>query len=208
MKKGQQELPLPMWGGARKGAGRKRKASRPQVPHAPRAKFRNGALHITLRLRHEVWNLRTRRCFQALRHAFEHGCAKFGFRVIHFSVQGNHIHMIVEAPDRQSLARAMKGLEVRMARALNKVMHRRGPVFADRYHSRLLTTPRQAVDAVRYVLDNAAVHARREGWPIPQGVDPYGSAAPQVHGPPIVVAPLWWMLRVGVERVPVLKRAA
>jgi hypothetical protein len=88
MKNAQQELPLSQWGGKRKGAGRKRKASRPQVAHRTRAKFRNGALHITLRLRSEVWNLRTRRCFRALQQAFEQGCARFGFRVIHFSVQG------------------------------------------------------------------------------------------------------------------------
>lgn len=88
MKNAQQELPLPQWGGARKGAGRKREAGRPQVPHRPRGKFRNAALHVTVRMRYEVWNLRTRRCFRALRHAFERGCSRFGFRVIHFSVQG------------------------------------------------------------------------------------------------------------------------
>jgi putative transposase len=208
MKKGQQELPLPRWGGARKGAGRKRKASRPQVPHQPRGEFRNGALQVTLRLRHEVWNLRTRRCFQALRQAFERGCETLGFRVIHFSVQGNHIHMIVEAADPRALALGMKGLQVRMARALNKVMHRHGPVFADRYHSHLLRTPREAAHAVRYVLENWTVHARREGWPIPRGIDPYCSAAPHAPGPPMVVEPLWWMLRIGVERVSAMKRAA
>jgi len=208
MKTGQQELPLPLWGGARKGAGRKRKASRPQVPHEPRGKFRNGALHITLRLRPEVWNLRTRRCFQALRHAFERGCVRFGFRIIHFSVQGNHIHMIVEAPDPQSLGRAMKGLEVRIGRALNKLMGRRGPVFADRYHSHLLRSPREAAHAVRYVLENDVIHARREGWSVPRGVDPYCSAAPRGHGPPLVAEPSWWMLRVGVARVPAVRLAA
>ena len=163
-------------GGKRRGAGRKRKASRPQVRHRPREKFRNGALHVTVRMRQEVWNLRTHRCFRAVRRAFEHGCQQLGFRLIHFSVQGNHIHMIVEAVDPQSLARAMKGLEVRMARALNKVMKRNGAVFADRYHSHLLRAPRAAAHAVRYVLRNDAEHARREGWPIPQGVDPYSSA--------------------------------
>ncbi len=83
----QQELPLPLWGGKRKGAGRERKAPRPQVPHRTRGKFRKGALHVTVRLRREVWNLRTRRCFRAIRGAFERGCARFGFRLIHFSVQ-------------------------------------------------------------------------------------------------------------------------
>src|SRR5712664_3471991 len=61
----------------------------------------------------------------------------------------------------------MKGLEVRMARALNKVMGRKGPVFADRYHAHLLASPRQAANAVRYVLENWKVHAAREGQPAP-----------------------------------------
>ncbi len=197
-----------MWGGARKGAGRKRSASRPQVPHAPRGKFHNAALHVTLRMRAEVWNLRTRRCFRALRQSFERGCQKLGFRVIHFSVQGNHIHMIVEAADVQVLARAMKGLEVRMARALNKVMHRHGPVFADRYHAHVLRTPRETAHAIRYVLENWAVHARREGRSIPRGVDPYCSAAAHDLGPPMVVEPLWWMLRVGAQRPHATRLAA
>ena len=72
-------------------------------------------------------------------------------------MQRNHIHiihMIVEAPDVVALGRAIKGLAVRMARALNKVMSRRGPVFADRYHAQLLVSPREALHAIRYVLDN------------------------------------------------------
>ncbi len=128
----QQELPFPRWGGARRGAGRKRKSERKNVPHRIRTQFRKGALHVTVRIRREVWNLRTHRCFRALRRAFERGCERFGFRLVHFSVQGNHMHFVVEAPDAVTLGRAMKGLEVRMARALNKVMDRKGPVFADR----------------------------------------------------------------------------
>ena len=177
MKNAQQELPFRSWGGKRKGAGKKRRSTRPNVPHQPRPQFRKGALHVTLRIRREVWNLRTHRCFRALQRAFATGCERFGFRLVHFSVQGNHIHMIVEAPDAEALARAMKGLEVRMARALNKVMDRRGTMFADRYHAHLLISPREAANAVRYVLENWIVHAMRNADPAPSGVDPFCSAA-------------------------------
>jgi putative transposase len=196
----QQELPFRRWGGARKGAGRKRQAERKNVPHRLRRRFRNGALHVTVRVRREVWNLRTRRCFRALRRAFERGCERFGFRLVHFSVQGNHLHFVVEAPDAVALGRAMKGLEVRMARALNKVMDRKGPVFADRYHAELLRSPRQAAYAIRYVIDNWIRHAVREGWSVPSGVDPYCSDAPREQGPPLVVEPHWWMLTVSVRK--------
>jgi REP element-mobilizing transposase RayT len=120
----------------------------------------------------EVWNLRSHRCFRALRRAFARGCERFGFRLVHFSVQGNHAHFIVEAPDEVALGRAMKGLAVRMARALNKVMRRSGPVFADRYHALPLRSPRQVRHAIHYVLQNRAVHALRDGMPPPAGVDP------------------------------------
>jgi len=119
---------------------------------------------------------------------------------VHFSVQGNHAHFIVEAPDAETLDRAMKGLEVRMVRALNKVMGRKGAVFSDRYHAHLLASPREAANAVRYVLENWKVHAVREGQPPPSGVDPFCSAACLACGPPQVAKPLWWMLRVGIEK--------
>jgi REP element-mobilizing transposase RayT len=174
------------------------------VPHRKRRQFRKGALHATIRVREEVWSLRTHRCFRALQRAFERGCARFGFRLIHFSVQRNHIHLIVEAPDAESLSRAMKGLEVRMARALNKVMKRRGQVFADRYHAHLLRTPREAALAIRYVLENWRVHAERDGRHVPSGIaDPRCSDGWRDHAPPLVRSPEWWMLCVGAVRAAV-----
>ena len=108
--------------------------------------------------------------------------------------------MIVEAPDHVALGRAMKGLEVRMARALNKVMRRRGPVFADRYHAHQLQSPREAAYALQYVLDNRAVHALREGREPPAGIDPYCSDAWREHWPPLVVEARLWLLCVGVPK--------
>ena len=87
-----------------------------------------------------------------------------------------------------------------MARALNKVMRRRGAVFADRYHARLLASPRETRGAVRYVLDNWIGHARRDGQPPPEGVDPGCSTAWQDHSPPLVAKPRWWMLRADTAR--------
>jgi putative transposase len=198
MKPKQQELPLKSWGGARRGAGRKPKGGRKNVPHRPRRRFRRGALHITTRVRPEVWNLRSHRCFRALRRAFAGGCARFGFRLIHFSVQGNHLHMIVEAPDAETLGRAMKGLEVRMARALNRVMRRRGSVFADRYHAHLLKSPREAANAVRYVLENWRVHKLCAAGVEQHVVDPYCSTAWRDTHPSLTVPPEGWLLSIAI----------
>lgn len=87
-----------------------------------------------------------------------------------------------------------------MARALNNVMRRRGPVFGDRYHAHLLRSPREAANAVRYARDNWRVHGLRPHNAAANDVDPYCSAFPG-RGPPLVAQPQWWMLRVGMTFV-------
>src|SRR3954468_15265979 len=132
----QQAFAWRTWGGRRKGAGRKPAHGRAGVAHVARptlpARF---PVHATWRMDARVWNLRTRRCFRVLERAMYAGAARFGFRLVHYSVMGNHVHLLVEAPDRGALARGMKGLGVRIARALNRVMGRRGAVLGDRYHA-------------------------------------------------------------------------
>ena len=92
----------------------------------------------------------------------------------------------------------MKGLGVRMARRLNGVMNRRGPVFADRYHAHILRTPSEAARAVRYVLENFRVHGERRQWAVPSGIDPFCSAAWMQHAPPLTASPTGWMLSQGI----------
>jgi REP element-mobilizing transposase RayT len=131
---------------------------------------------VVLRFRQEVWNLRSYRAFRRIHQAFEGGCARFGFRLVEFSIQGNHIHLIAEAENRRSLSRAMQGLAVRIARRLNGMMKRKGPVFRDRYFARTLRTPLAVRRALHYVLNNRRRHAYQEGKRLPERwVDPFSS---------------------------------
>jgi hypothetical protein len=82
-----------------------------------------------------------------------------GFGWVHYSLQGNHAHLIVEAQDPIALGRGMMAIGARLARAVNRIAGRSGPVLADRYHSRMLPTPREVHGALRYVLLNARKHA-------------------------------------------------
>ena len=63
-------------------------------------------LHVTLRMAPHVYNLRSRRSFRVIAAALRIAGDRFNVRVIQFSVQGNHIHLVVEAPNRRALARA------------------------------------------------------------------------------------------------------
>jgi len=136
-----------------------------------------------------------------LSHAFAHACNRPGFRLVHFSVQGDHLHLVVEAADEVRLSRGLQGLAVRIARGLNRMMARRGKVLADRYHGHVLRTPSEVARAVAYVLGNVFVHASRRGEHI-AGLEPdeFSSAVAGATGPPLVAPARTWLLTIGWTR--------
>jgi len=115
-------------------------------------------------------------------------------RLVHFSVQGNHMHLIAEAPDEVRLSRGLQGLAVRIARGVNRVMGRTGKVFADRYHEHVLRSGAEVANAVAYVLGNLARHALRRGARVVEGMtDPCSSRARD--NALLTKSPLTWLLR-------------
>src|SRR6202022_181575 len=195
----QLRLSLPAWGGRRKGAGAKPAGARAGVSHWRRpALSSHHPAHVTLRVLPHVWNLRSRRAFRAIGRAFASSKERDGFRLVHFSVQGNHLHLIVEARDAQRLSRGMQGLATWIARRLNQLIGRRGKVFADRFHAHALRTPLGVARAVAYVLGNFVVHALRRGRAekVPAAtVDRYSSAG--AEGRLLTAPPRTWLLREG-----------
>ena len=163
------------WGGRRKGSGPKRRGERANVSHRTRASFADRLpVEVTLRVMPGLPSLRGLREFATLRGAIAAGCEREGFRLVHFSVQSNHLHLIVEGDSRPSLARAIQGLAIRMARALNRLWRRVGRIFADRYHDRILRSPREVWNALGYVLCSARKHG---AWTSRTRHDPFSSAA-------------------------------
>ncbi|MBT8495916.1 MAG: transposase [Deltaproteobacteria bacterium] len=164
------------WGGARKGAGRKRTLpGRPRVSHRARPDFKKSQpLHVTTRIRNHVPRLRTRKRAQVIRAALLAVADEPGFRVVHFSVQGDHLHLILEADDKRCLARGMKRLKQRITNGLNRQLRRKGSVFADRYHLEVIRNCRQVRNTLVYVLRNAFKHGSR--GTLGCGIDPYSSS--------------------------------
>jgi len=96
------------------------------------------------------------------------------FRLLHFSVQRDHVHLIVEAADARALSSGVRSVAIRVALYVNELLARRGPLWADRWHGRALRTPREVRNALVYVLANFRKHARRARA---SGIDPFSSGS-------------------------------
>jgi len=160
------------------GAGRK-PSDGAGVRHLSRTQFRRSLpAHVTLRVRPDLPSLRTVSIVREIERTFAAGCERPGFRLVHYSLQGDHAHLIVEARDRDALGRGMMAVGARLARAVNRIAGRSGRVLADRYQVHLLPTPREVHRALRCVLLNARRHASRASATLRGSVrlDPASSA--------------------------------
>jgi len=204
----QRELPFRTWGGKRRHAGRKPNARRARVPHTKRPEHAaRHPVHVTLRAVRRLPSLRTQRVFVDIRRALAR-TARSWFRVLHFSVQADHVHLLVEARDKTSLSRGLSGAGIRLALAINRVLERRGSVWSDRYHARALRTPREVRHGIVYVLMNWRKHipsARGldecssaslfDGWKVPPASGPPDDDSPAPTRPPES-----WLARAGWKR--------
>ena len=167
-------------------------------------------VHVVLRVRPEVRSLRTRHAYRALRGAIGLCAKRSDYRIVHVSIQSNHVHLLVEADDKRALTRGMQGFAISAAKRLNRELGRkRGEVFPFRYHATAITTPRQARNEISYVLNNWRRH--RSDARAPWRIDPYSSAdrfdgwkrphryAPRDLPMPVVRATTW-LLRDGWRR--------
>jgi REP element-mobilizing transposase RayT len=214
----QQAFEFRTWGGKRKGAGRKQVNERKSQPHRERPEITSSmAVLVTLRVVENVRRMRRMDAYKALRKALQAVLARTGFRIVHQSIQANHIHLVVEAEDKTALARGMQAFQASAARRLNQVdvddngKARKGQVFVDRYHMEVVTTPTHARHALAYVLNNWRRHKEdRAPGTRTWSLDKYSSAisftgwaersewiVPQDYEPLPVCTPQSWLLREG-----------
>jgi putative transposase len=165
---------------------------------------------VTVRLRPGLPSLRTISLVRALERSFVAVRRRADFRLVHYALQGTHAHFVVETTDAAALARGMMAVGARIARAVNRVFDRHGPVLAERFHLRVLRTPRDVRNVLAYVLLNARRHASRIGRAF--RIDPASSGRwfggwrwqplARDRGPEVaaVSEPQTWLLRIGWRR--------
>lgn len=194
------------WGGYRPGSGRRPKGEVSGVSHHTRAEVSpKHPVRVSLKIKPELGNLRKKRVHGLIRGALSEGCDVPGFRICHYALQPAGLLLIVEADDRASLSRGMQGVNVRIAKSLNRLWERNGSVFADRYDTEPLKSSQAVRDALCYVLN----HARLQGELSAGETDPF-SSAPYFDGwktPPARLEPAGGAAPVARPRSALLKSA-
>jgi REP element-mobilizing transposase RayT len=167
---------------------------------------------VTLHLRDGVASLRRPRSTRLCEAVFRAECHRKGFRLVHWAIRSNHLHLVCEANERLALSRGMQRLASRLARRLNAALGRTGALFRDRYDGRVISTPRQMRNVLSYVLLNLHKDQARQGRLV-CGIDPCssgryfdgwadvprGGLADGERAPPVTVAQSW-LLREGWRR--------
>ena len=201
-------------GGRRPGAGRKRMKYRLDAPHRPREKFSTPSpVHVTMRGKEYIFELRNDLVYELLGKVLErYRGDRFdngAFRVVHFSIQDTHLHLIVEAANDAALRRGMRSFSINSARAINASIGANGKVWF-RFHSTLIKTKRYARNSIAYVLGNWRRHRKdiNNGQFVPAKIEPFSSAisftgwnrtfkVPAGYKPLPVSPPTTFLLRTG-----------
>jgi REP element-mobilizing transposase RayT len=137
-------------GGRRFGSGRKRLHSK-GVAHKVREKVtQRVGLHLNFKVRYQI---RNKTCLKILKRSIQNA-RTHGLRVLHFSLQSNHVHLIVEAINNEVLTRGMRSLTITFSKGIDK-----GRIQFERYHLHVLKTLRETKNAVHYVLFNQQKHS-------------------------------------------------
>ena len=143
-----------------------------------------------------------------LRESFGQACERPDFRLVHYSVQRNHFHLIVEAQDQEALGRGMKSIGARIAHLIQRIFKLSGRILSGAYHAHILRCPSEVRRALAYVLLNARKHAKQlKRTPPPAGLDAASSSrwfdgftrrrVPNRTGPMEVARPKLWVLQKG-----------
>lgn len=187
--RGQQSFEFRTWGGKRKGAGRPPKGQRSSEPHQARARFSGlTPAHVTLRVVAPIPTLRRPDAYHAIRRSMYAVVERSDFGIVHISIERDHLHLLVEANDHMALWGGVQAFESSAAQRLNRAVSRAtgarrlGKVFDDRYHSRLITSPTQARNAILYILNNWRRHGHDQGMETMFWDVDYYSSGPRFDG--------------------------
>jgi REP element-mobilizing transposase RayT len=140
-----------------KGAGRPA-INDPGIRHRERPILtKPTSLHLTVKILRAKAKLKNKIILSILKRSIMNARKK-GLRVIHYSLEYDHIHLLIEADDNFILGKGMQAFGVTFSKALNRMRKMRGAVYKHRYHFRKIIGARQLKNVLNYLFTNGLKH--------------------------------------------------
>lgn len=142
-----------------KGAGRPA-IHDPGIRHTKRFRLKKpSSLHLTIKVRVNKADIQNKRILKALHHAIKRARLK-GLKVIHYTLEYNHVHLLVESVDNKILHKGMQSFGITISKAINKIKQTKGAVYKNRYHLRIINSAKQLKNVLHYIFSNGIKHKR------------------------------------------------
>ena len=154
------------------------------IRHTKREEIlRPSPLHLTIKLKKA--NIQNKVILNGLRHAIMRARLQ-GLKIIHFSLEKNHVHLYVESQNNEILGRAMKAFGVSLVKKINRHFKTNGSCYKTRYHLHILRSATEVKRVIHYILNNGIKHRRTSSL-----IDPYNSSL-ALHDPKLLEDKLNW----------------
>lgn len=132
----------------------------PGIRHTRRFRLKKpSSLHLTIKVRENKADIQNKRILKALHYAIRRARLK-GLKIVHYTLEYNHVHLLVESVDNKILHKGMQAFGITIAKAINKIKRTKGAVYKNRYHLRVIDSPRQLKNVLHYIFSNGVKHKR------------------------------------------------
>ena len=108
------------------------------MARANRLRGDGGIFHLTHRCHNRAFLLKFARDRDAYRVKVRERVQKFDVAVLDYCLTSNHVHLLVDAPDRLAVSGFMREVASEFARAYNQRKHRTNAFWGDNYHATLV----------------------------------------------------------------------
>jgi REP element-mobilizing transposase RayT len=130
------------------------------IRHTRRFRLKKpSSLHLTIKVKENKADIQNKRILKTLHYAIRRARLK-GLKIVHYTLEYNHVHLLVESVDNKILHKGMQAFGITIAKAINKIKRTKGAVYKNRYHLRVIDSPRQLKNVLHYIFSNGVKHKR------------------------------------------------
>ncbi|MGZ3787001.1 MAG: transposase [Bacteriovorax sp.] len=127
------------------------------------------SLHLTVKIKKNKAEMKNKSVFSLLKRAILNA-RRQGLKVIHYSLEYDHVHLLIEAENNHILGKGMQAFGGTFSKAINRMRKLKGGVYKHRYHFRKISSARELKNVMNYIFTNGLKHKTAKNI-----VNPYNS---------------------------------